>query len=99
MWNLSDFYRDRKMRGGEAQVLVLDAVARDEFLKGAEFVLLPPGIIDVFVEQDDAAGDDARRQPLEDGDRRRVEVGVDMQKAHRAGVAREEARQAVLEPA
>src|ERR1700677_1695859 len=97
-FDLSYFYRNRKMRGSETQVFVAHAVARDKFLERAKFIPFPARVVYVFVEQDNGSRDDARRKTFEHGDRRGVKVGIDVQKTHRPWMACEKRGQGVVKP-
>src|SRR5262249_53132658 len=89
----------RNLLPGEHQISVFDAVRGDEFLKRFEFVLLPVRIIEILVEQDDGAFGHARRDEIENGLGRAVDVASDVNEGDRARMAGEPYRQAGVEQA
>ena len=94
-----DAHSDVAVLDREPQVLVAHAIRRYEFLEGAELVLLPIGVIEVFVENEHAAGHDPIGQMVEHGLGRGVEIAVDVGEGHGVAVLGEKPRQGVFEPA
>src|SRR5262245_51756719 len=61
-------------------------------------MLLPVGVVEIFVEEDDGARHDPLRQQRENRPRRCVEVAVDVNERNRPRICFEPRRNAALEP-
>src|SRR5262245_51993948 len=61
-------------------------------------MLLPVGVVKIFVEEDDGARHNPLRQQREDRPRRCVEVAVDVNERNRSRICFEPRRNAALEP-
>src|SRR4051812_43297311 len=99
----------RRSRIGDANddLLVVDRVRLvgegradpgDELLPGAELVVLPARVVEELVEDQHRADLETGRHGVEHRHRRRVEVAVDVDEVHGAGVLGEEPGQRLVEP-
>src|SRR5262245_65501994 len=61
-------------------------------------MLLPVGVVEIFVEEDDRTRHDPLRQQGEDRPRRSVEVAVDVNERNRSRICFKPRRNAVFEP-
>jgi hypothetical protein len=83
----------------EAEIVVIDCVIPDEFLKDLELVLLPIGIVNIFIEQHNGAWYDAVGEQHENGARRPIEIAVDVNERNGSPICIEPLRDAGCEPA
>src|SRR3984957_15668276 len=79
---------------GKSEIGVFDAARADEFLERLEFVPLPVRVIEIFVEQDHGAVRQPRREQLQNGLGRTVEIAIDVDERNRPGIVVEPWRQA-----
>src|SRR5262249_10873613 len=83
---------------GKAEITVAHGAIRNEFLKGLELVLLPVGVVEIFVEDDDRTRHDPLCQQGEDRPRRGVEVAVDVNERNWSRICFEPRWNGALEP-
>src|SRR3984957_11731574 len=92
-----DAHRD--LLSGKSEIGVFDAARADEFLERLEFVPLPVRIIEIFVEQDHGSFRQPRREQLQNGLGRTVEIAIDVDERNRTGIVGQPWRQARVEVA
>ena len=74
-------------------------VRADEFLERFEFVPLPVRIVEILVEQDHGSVRQPRRDEIQNGLGRTVEIAIDMNESNRPGIVGQPLRQARVEEA
>ena len=79
--------------------MYLTLARADEFLERLKFVPLPVRIIEILVEQDHGSVRQPRREQLQDGLGRAVEIAIDMDEGNRPGIVGQPRRQARVEVA
>src|SRR5262249_526470 len=63
-----------------AEILVVNALRRDEFVPGLDLVLLPTGVVEILIEDDHGSWLQPVFQPVKDIDGRRIKIAIDVQK-------------------
>src|SRR5580704_8560969 len=92
-----DAHRD--LLPGKSEIGIFDVARTDEFLECLEFMPLPVRIIEIFVEQDHGSVHEPRREKLQDGLGRTVEIAIDVDESDRSGIVGQPWRQAGVEVA